>query len=166
MWPAAQQTLSLTHTHTQRLQSVFTHHVCSVFSCTEEVQLQLPAARWQSTLWSEIIWHTSLRAPCVAAPAEAWTEILPADWWLRPLVSMGLIINCHGLQQACGRPAFVGERESRCRKWQHSEIKHTCISNWKHSNCHLSSNRMVDFVYFLFLSGSRAPLLARVRVKG
>lgn len=125
------RSLSLTHTYTLRLQRVCLLTMLAVCPhATEDVQLQLPAACTQNTLWNEMIWHTSLRAPCVAAPAEAWAEMLPADWPLRPLVSMGLIINCHGLRQAWGRPAIVGwaSLERECRKWLLSEIKHSaCI---------------------------------------
>lgn len=116
MWPTAQQTvsLSLTHTHAH-----WGSRECVYSPCLQCVLMQQRrfvssslAARTQNTLWNEIIWHTSLRAPCVAAPTEAWAEMLPADWPLGPLVSMGLIINCHRLRQVWGRPATVEQRAS------------------------------------------------------
>lgn len=119
-------------THT--VERLCTHHVCRVFSCTEKVQLGLPEANppWQpsESNWNESIRHMSRRS-CLAAPAEAWAEILTADRLLCPPVSTGLIINCHLLHKACTRPAIVvwfntkGQCSSVCcvmRGWGHSLI--------------------------------------------
>lgn len=71
------------HTHT--LERLCTHHVCRVcfhtqgrFSSSSLLHRGKSAVAARESNWSESIQHMSRRS-CLAAPAEAWAEILPAD---------------------------------------------------------------------------------------